>query len=307
MKLATTLVHKGAMNIALHAVGSFARNFHQSYHLQIHTDGSPDAGDHALLLAAARDHGMTAEIVTPADRKPLVKERLTGYPLTRKLLERGGYFTKLEMPVWIEKPYFYFDSDIVWLRPVANLTPPGVGNAFSTESWSWYYGVCHDEKWIAERTPRRVNSGFYHLAREFPFQRMEDMLEKRMFDPTIPFNTDQEIMAYLYHETVYYHIDDLKRSRVGSLYDLKSEACAALHFPGGMWKAHLDQIEALGARPPLPEAEIRFSPSIPLNKFELFRMRSFMALSKSSLLQKPLGIFRHLRKLSRMRKSSQQK
>jgi hypothetical protein len=81
----------------------------------------------------------------------------------------------------VKKPYFFFDSDIVWLRPVENLTPPGGGNAFSTESWSWYYGVCHDEKWITEQTPRRVNSGFYHLAQEFPFQRMEDMLEKSSF------------------------------------------------------------------------------------------------------------------------------
>jgi hypothetical protein len=303
---ATTLVHKGAMGIAVHAVASFARSFNNSYQLQIHTDGSPDAGDRALLMAAANAHGMVAEIVTPADRKPVVEERLKGYPLTRELLGRGGYFTKLEMPVWIEKPYFYFDSDIVWLRPVSNLTPPGGGNAFSTESWSWYYGVCHDSRWIAEQTPRRVNSGFYHLAQEFPFQRMEDMLEKRMFDPTIPFNTDQEIMAYLFPKMVHYHIDDLKRSRVGSLYDLKSETCAALHFPGGMWEAHLDQIEALSAGPLLPEAEIRFSPSIPLTRFELFRMRAFMSLSKSRTLQKPLQIFRDLRKVSRIRKSGNQ-
>jgi len=296
MKLATTLVHKGAMDIAPHAVATFACHFHGTYRLQIHTDGSLDPEDHNILTTAAADHGMNGEIVTPSDRQPLVEKRLEPYPLTRGLLGRGGYFTKLEMPVWIEKPYFYFDSDIVWLHPVENLTPPDGGNAFSTETWSWYYGVSKDSKWIAAGTPRRVNSGFYHLGEEFPFSRMEDMLRQGMFDPEIPYNTDQEIMAYLFPEMVHYHIDDMKRSRVDALYDLKAETCAALHFPGGMWRTHLDRIEALPETSQSVPVKIRFSQPTPLSHWELFRMRSFMNLSKSKTLKPPLELYRTIRR-----------
>lgn len=296
MKLATTLVHKAAMPMAIHAVESFARYFHDSYHLQIHTDGTLNEADQTQLLDLASRHGMQAKIVNPADRRALVEKQLEAFPLTRQLLQRGGYFTKLEMPVWIEKPYFYFDSDIVWLRPVGNLTPPDGGNAFSTETWSWYYGVCHDSKWIAAGTPRRVNSGFYHLAEDFPFDRMERMLGQGMFDPEIPYNTDQEIMAYLFPEMVHYHIDDMKRSRVGAVYQLKAETCAALHFPGGMWRAHMDQIETLTADRPSAPCEIRFTETQALNRWELFRMRSFMELSKSRALKPSLELYRRIRK-----------
>lgn len=296
MNLATTLVHKGAMPIARHAVGTFARHFHGTHRLQIHTDGSLAPEDQNILTTIASNYAMSSQIVTPSDRKSLVEKRLEQYPLTRELLGRGGYFTKLEMPVWIDKPYFYFDSDIVWLSPVENLTPPGGGNAFSTETWSWYYGVCKDSKWIAAGTPRRVNSGFYHLSEEFPFSRMEDMLRQGMFDPEIPYNTDQEIMAYLFPEMVHYHIDDMKRSRVDALYDLKAETCAAIHFPGGMWRAHIEQIDELRKSLQSTPVKIRFSQPSPLSRWELFRMRSFMNLSKSRCLKPPLEIYRKIRR-----------
>ena len=241
MQLATTLVHKGAMAIAVHAIRTFSRLFSDTHCLQIHTDGSTDADDHEVLRMAAT--GMNVSIVTAADRAPILAEKLQIYPKTRELIARGAYFAKLELPIFAGGPYFYFDSDTVWLRHVPNLAPPRRKNAFSTESWSWYNGVCNDRLWIREKTPRRVNSGFYHIGEPFPFERMEDMLTRKMFDPAIPYNTDQEIMAYLFRDMDIYHPDDLKRSRVGKLYQLATETCAALHFPGKMWLPHLDQIE----------------------------------------------------------------
>jgi len=93
MKSAVTLVHKGAMPIAVHAVRSFARNFTGTYNLRIHSDGSLDADDEATLLAATES--MPAEIVRPEDRAPILEERTADYLLTRALLSRGAYFTNL--------------------------------------------------------------------------------------------------------------------------------------------------------------------------------------------------------------------
>ena len=290
---AVTLVHKAAMNIGVHAVRSFARHFSDRYRLDIHTDGSPDLGDEAELMRAA--DGMQARIVRPADRKPLLDERLANFPLIRGLADGVGYFAKLELPMAATEPYFYFDSDIVWLRPVSNLTPSAAPNAFSAESWSWYNGVAKDHLWIEAKTPRRVNSGFYYLGESFPFERMEDMLAKGMFDPTIPYNTDQEIMAYLFRDMQLYHPEDLKRSRRGVHYDLKTDPSAAMHFPGGMWREHLEPIQRLGSIPLKSEANIRHQDPIPLTRFELFRMRLSVSLSDSPLLRDLINQIRKLR------------
>jgi hypothetical protein len=290
---ATTLVHKGAMPIAIHAIRTFRRHFTRSHRLEIHTDGSLDESDHEVLLKAAE--GMAAGIVTPADRKPIVEVSLANYPKTRGLLGRGAYFTKLELPIFAKGPYFYFDSDIVWLRHVTNLVPLHRPNAFSTESWSWYHGVSNDRQWIGAQTPQRVNSGFYHIGEPFPYQRMEEMLEQRMFDPTIPYNSDQEIMAYLFHDMELYHPEDLKRSRVGRVYNLSAETCAALHFPGRMWVPHMDQIEALDSIASPAEAHIRYQQPVPLSFSELFRMRLHMRLANSKLARLPIWLFRKVR------------
>jgi hypothetical protein len=259
------------MPIGVHAVRSFARHFAGSHRLDIHTDGSPDAADEARLLEAAA--GMEARILRPADRRLRLDERLAAFPKTRALLDGVGYFAKLELPMAAAEPYFYFDSDIVWLRPVANLRPPRAPNAFSTESWSWYNGVAKDRLWIRAKTPRRVNSGFYHLSEPFPFAKMEDMLAAGMFDATLRYNTDQEIMAYLFNDMEFYHPGDLKRSRVRVRYDLATESAAALHFPGGMWHDHLDQMEALHHQEPRPAAFLRYQAPVPLSRAELLRMR----------------------------------
>jgi hypothetical protein len=293
MLLAVTLVHKAAMPIGVHAVSSFARHFTGRYRLDIHTDGSPDACDEEELLRAAA--GMDARIVRPAERKALLYERLADFPLIRRLADGVGYFAKLELPMAATEPYFYFDSDIVWLKPVSNLTPSSAPNAFSTESWSWYNGVAKDRLWIDAKTPRRVNSGFYYLGEPFPFSRMEDMLAKGMFDPTIPYNTDQEIMAYLFRDMELYHPDDLKRSRRNIRYDLASDPAAALHFPGGMWREHLDQIARLAGLPERSERRVRYQPPSPLSRMELLRMRALVKISDSSVFGAPINFLRKVR------------
>ena len=293
METAVTLVHKGAMPIGLHAVRSFARHFAGRYRLEIHTDGSPDADDELKLLADA--NGLEARIVKPADRRPVLDERLSPFPKTRALLDGIGYFAKLELPMAAPGSYFYFDSDIVWLRPVTNLKPAGAPNAFSTESWSWYNGVANDRLWLRAGTPRRVNSGFYYLGQPFPFDEMEEMLEKGMFDPSLRYNTDQEIMAYLFRDMRIYHPEDLKRSRVRVRYDLAAESCAALHFPGGMWRDHLPQMDALTSTAGRAAVEIRQQDPVPLTRAELIRMRLSVQASDSRLFQQSINRLRDLR------------
>jgi hypothetical protein len=288
--LAVTLVHKAAMLIAVEAVSSFARHFADRYRLEIHTDGSPDAEDQAVLLAAAG--AMDARIVTPEQRAPLLQERLQVYPKTRALLDGVGYNAKLELPMVLEPPYFYFDSDIVWLRPVANLEPTEMPNAFSAESWTWYNGVAKQGEWIRQRIPRRVNSGFHFLRQPFPFDRMEDMLVRGLFDPTIRYNTDQEIMAYLYPEMALYDPHDLKRSRRATRYDLAVDPAAAIHFPGGMWLQHLEQMAILESQAGREPVEIGYQQAVPLTHGELMRMRLQVKVSDSPILGKLINLVR---------------
>jgi hypothetical protein len=293
MLTAATLVHKAAMPIGVHAVRSFGRLFAGAFRLDIHTDGSPGAEDEEQLRRAAE--GMEARIVRPEDRQHALRHRLAAYPRIRALLDGIGYHAKLELPMAASEPYFYFDSDVVWLRRVSNLLPTRAPNAFSTESWSWYNGIARDRHWIAAKTPRRVNSGFYYLGEPFPFARMEEMLELGMFDPGAPYNTDQEIMAYLFREMELYHPDDLKRSRRNVVYDLATESCAALHFPGGMWREHLGQIRGCGMEQPSGEFMVRFTAPVPLGRAEIFRMRLAVALSDCPVIRGPINLLRKLR------------
>lgn len=64
------------------------------------------------------------------------------------------------------------------------------------------------------------NSGFYFIGEPFPHERMEDMLAYGLFDSTRPYNTNQEIMAYIYRDIELYYPEDLKRSRRGMIHDL---------------------------------------------------------------------------------------
>ncbi|MBC7980920.1 MAG: hypothetical protein H7Y36_10190 [Armatimonadetes bacterium] len=116
-----------------------------------------------------------------------------------------------------------------------------------------------------------------------------------MFDPTILYNTDQEIMAYLFNEMEYYHPEDLKRSRVRQHYQLRDDTCAALHFPGKMWLPHMAQIVASHDFPILTPRSIRYQPTAPLTHSELFRMRAQVKISNSSILGKPINLIRKIR------------
>jgi hypothetical protein len=292
MLQAVTLVHKAAMPIAVSAVQSFARHFSGCYRLDIHTDGSPDADEEYELLKAAE--GIEAKIVRPANREDILLQRIKNRPLTRTLLDGVGYNAKLELPMVIEPPYFYFDSDIIWLRPVSNLQPPKAANAFSTESWSWYNGIANEREWISRQIPRRVNSGFHYLTEPFPFDRMEDMLERCLFDSSLKYNTDQEIMAYLYPAMEMYHPEDLKRSRRGIRYNLLQDPSAALHFPGGMWRSHLDQISTLQCHAGREPMTIRHQPAAPLTYGELSRMRIQVKVSDSPAIGGIINIARRL-------------
>lgn len=292
MLKAITLVHKGAMDIAVHSIRSFTRHFSNTHTLTIHTDPSINENDHHMLLEAA--NGINVKIVDAKERGDKVKHLLLFYPNTLALVSMGTFYTKLEVPMFEETPYFFFDSDIIWLRPVTNLVPQKMTNAFSTESWTWYNGISNAKLWIRAQTPRRVNSGFHHLGQSFPFKKMEDMLAKGMFDTTNFAATDQEIFAYLYNEMEYYHPEDLKRSRVGSTYQLIDEHCAAIHFPGKMWSTHMDQVAELNKAATKPAMDIRCEPAVPLTVTELMRMRVQVRMGNSTLLAKPLNIVRKL-------------
>lgn len=294
-ELATTLVHRAAMEIAVPAITSFAHHFKNTHSLEIHTDGSPEPSDEAALLKAAK--GMDAVIVRPVDRQAAVAAALNKYPLSLKLLQRSGYFCKLELPISISQPFFYFDSDIVWLRPVNTFAPEDATSAFSTESWTWYHGASNETAWIKEKIPRRVNSGFYYVNEPFPFERLEFLLREKLFDPDRPHNTDQEIMAFLYPKMNYYHPEDLKRSRRGVIYDFKTETAAALHFPGQMWKSHLDQIANLDCSSVRESLTMRFQPAIPITHFEFFRMKSILFIISSKFLKIPTRAYRFIRSL----------
>jgi hypothetical protein len=135
---------------------------------------------------------------------------------------------------------------------------------------------------------RRVDADFNYDSKVLTAARMEKMLTAVMRDPDISYSASQEIAAYLYPDMSHYHIDDLKRRRVDVAYDLATVGCAALHFPGGMWCVHSGQIELLGgSRIPVPMA-VRYSPTAKLSRYELWRMRIFMTLSKYRMLRTPM-------------------
>jgi hypothetical protein len=125
---------------------------------------------------------------------------------------------------------------------------------------------------------------------------MEEMLARELFDATIKYNTDQEIMAYLYPEMEMYHPEDLKRSRRGIRYDLAVDPAAALHFPGGMWRNHLDQILLLAAHTDREATAVRYTPAVSLTHAELVRMRLQVKASDSPIIGRIINLTRSLRR-----------
>lgn len=300
MLKATTLVHKGAIQIGIHAISSFARHFSKTHHLYIHIDPSVDENDQQLLLKAA--NGIAVKIVTPAERHLKLAPILSQYPKTNDLLKTGSYFTKLELVMYEEDGFFYFDSDIIWLRPVDNLQPNNAPNAFSTESWTWYPGIRNENRWLKLKVPRRVNTGFFYINELFPYQKMEQLLAQKMFDNKVRFAGDQELFAYLYDNMLYYHPEDLKRSRIGTVYNLKEDGCAALHFPGKMWMNHLEQIGKLIDDKVKPPVQVRYLPPKPLTGLEIKKMRLRIRAGQSKTLVGPLNLLRNMRRVLKQKR-----
>jgi hypothetical protein len=295
MIVAKTLVHAASMPIARHAVRTFCIT-HQGLfrELEIHTDGSLTE-EHRSELGELTA-GMAFRFVEPAERRLILENRIKGYQAIQSLMSGRGYFSKMELPMVSSEPYFYFDSDIVWLRPCRNLIGDGRQNLFSTETWTWYPGIRKELSWARASVPRRVNSGFYYLADPFPFDQLEKLLTLKMYDPEAPYATDQEIMAFLFPEMLLYHADDLLRSRRGIMYDLLKIKAAAIHFPGKMWEPHLDRIETFHPALPASEAPIpRLVDSVPLRVDEIIRMKLTIALAQSKWAKFPADLYRSLR------------
>lgn len=289
---AKTLVHAASMPIARHAVRTFCTT-HQGLfrELEIHTDGSLTDKDRSELGELTA--GMAFRFVDPTDRQVILEKKIKGYPAIQLLMSGRGYFSKLELPMVCSEAYFYFDSDIVWLRPCRNLIGEGIQNLFSTETWTWYPGIRKELSWAMASVPRRVNSGFYYLADPFPFERLERLLTQGMYDPEAPYATDQEIMAYIFPEMLLYHPDDLMRSRRGMIYNLHQLQATALHFPGSMWEPHLSQLN--GFRPASQPKEVRYSNTVSLSLLEILRMRLTIGLAGSRWSRLPLQWGRAIR------------
>ena len=242
MLRAKTLIHKAAMPIAVHAVRTFAAVSGGQYSLEIHSDGSLTQMDFEELERVGR--GLAITRIEPGERDVILAPKVAAFPRCKNLFLRGGYMTKMAGLARKYGPFFYFDSDIVWLKPFCLTAIEGAEAVFSTETWSWYYGMRHPARWIARRVPRRINSGFALHSGPFPFDRLEEGLAEGLFDADHPWATDQELLALLYPRCRIFSMSDFDRSRRGITYDLERLNAVALHFPGRMWKPHLAAVAA---------------------------------------------------------------
>lgn len=291
---AKILIHRASMPIGRHAVRTFVLGHAGLFReLEIHSDGSLDDEDRHVLSKMAA--GMPLRFVEPEERRAVMEPLLGDYPRTKAFLDGSGYRSKMELPVVATESYFYFDSDIVWLRPCSNLLGDGTRNLFSTESWTWYPGIRKPVIWARERVPRRVNSGFYFLKDPFPFERMERLLSEGLYDPAAPLATDQELMAFLYPSMLLYHAEDLMRSRRGIIYDVLKLDATALHFPGKMWEPHLTQIEQFVSGKCPEQLRPRLVDTIPLGIREIFKMRATLAIAQAAWARRPAESYRRIR------------
>jgi hypothetical protein len=290
---AKTLVHKAAMPTAVHAVRTFGAAAGGAYTLELHSDGSLDDADFKKLETAAQ--GVETRRVERTHRQRLLAPQIFDKPECRSLFSRPSYMTKLEVLAYEPGPFFYFDSDIVWLHPFEPITSP-IGQAiFSTETWSWYYGIQKSGVWIKERIPRRINSGFAYLPGVFPFDRLETMLKQGLYTPDHRFSTDQELLAYLYPDCRIFSLDDFSRSRRGRRYNLCELKSVALHFPGGMWKEHLGEIAAFSMDGQNARRNIQTVKTTPLSPFELLRMYGALICDQHPLLHRLANRYRRMR------------
>lgn len=278
------------MPIALHAVRTFAAASRGAYSLEIHSDGSLDELDFAQLELAAC--GLQVRRVEPAERKALLAPQIADKLFSQALFARPGYMAKLEVLAYEPGPFFYFDSDIVWLRPFEPITSPSNKAIFSSETWSWYYGIQKSGVWIKEKIPRRINSGFAYLPGEFPFNRLEAMLQRGLYTADHWLSTDQELLAYLYPDCRIFSLLDFARSRRGRVYDLPTKQTVALHFPGGMWKDQLTQIAQFTVDIQQPSCPVCAKIPKALSHWEILRMNAALAVEQNYLLQRLANLMR---------------
>ncbi len=278
------------MPVAVHAVRTFAAASPGAYELEIHSDGSLEEADFAQLKKMAA--GMTVRRVEPPERKALLAPQISDRPHCQALFARPGYMTKLEVLAYEPGPFFYFDSDIVWLRPFEPVASPGGQAIFSTETWSWYYGMQKSGVWIKQKIPRRINSGFAYLPAAFPFDRLETMLKQGLYTPDHRLSTDQELLAYLFPACRIFSLEEFARSRRGRRYDLTTMPSVALHFPGGMWKEHLAEIDAHAVDGQKPPQVVGTQQASPLSLFEILRMYAALACEQNFFLQRLANFLR---------------
>jgi len=288
-----TLIHKAAMPIALESVRTFSLASPKVAELEIHSDGSLAEEDWLALEVATQRLEIVR--VEPEDRRLDLERIAETFPLASELLNRAGYMAKLKVLAFAERPFFYFDSDIVWLRTPDFSEFPESRTVFSTETWSWYFGIRNPAFWVRNRIPRRINSGFAWMPEAFPFQRMEEALVKGLYTPDHTFSTDQELLAFLHPEAAVFSLSDFERTRVGVHYDLLLSDAIALHFPGGMWKRHLHAIDAFQPTKESPGRKPQIQPARPLDWPELGRMYAAMAFERNPVLQRGANLFRRLR------------
>lgn len=279
------------MPIATESVRTFSKIASGIEVFEIHSDGSLDEGDWSLLEQAA--DGLPFRRVEPADRRVKLDQLAVDFPAAGRLLGGRGYMTKLQVLAVEPDPFFYFDSDILWLKPF-EFAPPAEDRAvFSTETWSWYYGMQRPLRWIKEGIPRRVNSGFAWIVPPFPLDRLERMLQEGLYTPDHLYSTDQEILAYLFPDSLAFALGDFGRTRVGVHYDVAGLPHLAMHFPGGMWKPHLEQIRRLEPRQEGRQVELTVPGRLDLR--EILRMKLALAFEQNYVLQRTGNVYRRLR------------
>jgi hypothetical protein len=300
MLLAKTLVHKAAMPIALHAVRTFAAVADKAFRLDLHSDGSLEEQDWVALERAV-DGRLPLRRVDLPEVHAVIAGTLGALPLARELFSRGGYMTKMAVLASEDGPFFYFDSDIVWLRSFALPESLNSRTVFSTETWSWYYAMAKPREWIRDRVPRRINSGFALMPGRFPFERLEALLRRGFFNPSHPWATDQEFLACLYPDCRVFSLRDFARTRRGIHYELSEMSAIALHFPGRMWKDHMDAIPAFE---PLSENAARqpgIGGSVPMDWPEVLRMKATEWIETNPFLAQVANAARRLRAQRKLR------
>lgn len=288
-----TLVHEAALPIACPCITSFLKCHPKAGCLNIHIDGSVTEGGKEQLAQAAAGHEF--RIVGPEDRQNKVAQKVEDYPQVRELIGRGGYCVKFEIPLWADKPFFFFDSDIFWLRTCQNLGSWESSAIFSAESWTYYPGMVQRGQWAKKGIPSRVNSGFYFLREEFPVGRMEDFLGEELYDPSLPYATDQEVMAATFPAMQQFCQKGFMRARRRMIYPMKEQECVALHFPGGGWRLHLEQFEALFEVIPLEASAVEVVEAKRLSKLEFLKIDLFMKLTTNTFGKALIKIPRRLR------------